>query len=465
MVGIEVDAQNFGWSQAGREGFALRGVDLHVEPGERILLCGDSGSGKSTLLAALAGVLGGQDEGTQEGRILLRSEHYGQQEPGHEIPVGLVLQDPDSQVIANRVGDDVAFGCENLGVERQEIWRRVDKALDMVGLHLPVDHPTSRLSGGQKQRLALAGVLAMGAGLILLDEPTANLDPEGAAEVIEAVHAAVEATGATLIVVEHKYANWERFIPRAVVLKKGRVVEDGDFATVTAKRRVRPLASASKPAPGTPAALWTTGLVTRFGPPRTLELPEGHCTVITGANGTGKTTLLETIAGLLPAHGGKIGMSEAVRNGATGSPEQWSSKQLAHRIGYVFQNPEHQFVARSVMEEMRVGPKVMGEEIPQARIDELLERLHLARLAHANPFTLSGGEKRRLSVATALVSAPKVVLLDEPTFGQDPHTFAELVVMLRELTEAGTTLAAVTHDELFIEALGDHRVHLEAGHE
>lgn len=470
-MGVSVKARGFGWAHAGRHGFALRDIDLELQSGERVLLCGNSGSGKSTLLAALAGVLGGEDEGTQEGELLLADAHNDPQPPGHDIPVGLVLQDPDSQVISSRVGDDVAFGCENLGIPREEIWRRVKRALSTVGLRVPLDQPTAHLSGGQKQRLALAGVLAMGAGLILLDEPTANLDPQGAADVVAAVEAAVEETGATLVVVEHHYANWEKLIPRAVALEEGRIVENGDFHAVTDKRRVSVanLPSRARKHSGDVTGsvsqpdLWTRELVTRFGPPRTIELPAGQCTVITGANGTGKTTLLETIVGLLPARGGNIEMSPQVRDGAKGPPYKWSSKQLSHRIGYVFQNPEHQFVARSVADEMRVGPQVMGEQVPEERIAELLDRLRLTGLENANPFTLSGGEKRRLSVATALVTAPRIVLLDEPTFGQDPQTFLELVAMLRELADAGTTLAAVTHDELFIEALGDHREHLEAG--
>ena len=153
-----------------------------------------------------------------------------------------------------------------------------------------------------------------------------------------------------------------------------------------------------------------------------------------------------------------MGVAEHVRRGLKGDPATWKSRELAHRIGYVFQNPEHQFVARSVADELRVGPRVMGEEVPEKRISELVERLRLGQLLGANPFTLSGGEKRRLSVATALVSAPAVLLLDEPTFGQDPQTFAELVWMLRELSDEGVTIASVTHDPLFIAALGDHRV-------
>ncbi|APT93273.1 ABC transporter ATP-binding protein [Corynebacterium phocae] len=464
-IGVGVTAQNFGWTHAGRSRRALEGLTFHIEPGERVLLAGDSGSGKSTLLAALAGVLGGSEEGHQEGEILLRSRNFSEA-PGHNIPVGLLLQDPDAQVISARVGDDVAFGCENLGIEREEIWSRVEEALDLVGLDVPLDHPTERLSGGQKQRLALAGVMAMRPGLILLDEPTANLDPEGAKDIVKAVAGVAEATGVTLIVVEHQYQAWEGVLDRALLVEHGRLVADSSFAEVVETRKITGLPEA-QPVAGAEPALFSRELLTRFGPPRSYELPRGHSTVITGENGAGKTTWLMTVAGLLPARGGEIGLHDAVRQGIKGDPHDWKSADLARRIGFVFQNPEHQFVARTVAEEMRVGPGVMARGKKDAstdrRVEELLERLRLTHLVNANPFTLSGGEKRRLSVATALVAAPEVLLLDEPTFGQDPTTFAELVRMLRDIASTGTTIASITHDPAFIAALGDHRIHVKAG--
>lgn len=470
-------ARGYGWTHAGRRVPALADIDLVVSPGEKVLLCGDSGSGKSTLLAAIAGVLGGDDEGTRVGEILLEDASGHVEPPGRTISVGLVLQDPDSQVIAARVGDDVAFGCENLAFPRAEIWRRVSAALSMVGPSVDLSFPTEQLSGGQKQRLALAGVIAMGAGMVLLDEPTANLDPEGAREVIEAVSTMVERTGATLIVVEHQHAAWKGVLDRAIELKDGRIVADGPVETVVASRSISGLPRArgiDGPASGSvgvvpeaagpeSAALWSTDLVTRFGPPRSYALPRGMSTVITGPNGAGKTTWLMTVAGLLPAVSGEIGVAEYVRRGLKGSPLTWKSRELADRIGFVFQNPEHQFVARTVAEELRVAPRVMHREVPEARIAELVEALRLGHVLNANPFTLSGGEKRRLSVATALVTAPEVLLLDEPTFGQDPHTFTELVWLLRRMADEGTTIASVTHDPLFISALGDHRVEVSRG--
>ena len=459
----KVTARGYGWTHAGRAAAALADIDFVIEPGEKVLLCGDSGSGKSTLLAAIAGVLGGDEEGTRVGSILLEDAHGSVEQPGRIIPVGLVLQDPDSQVIAARVGDDVAFGCENLAYPREEIWQRVTAALEMVGPYVDLDFPTEQLSGGQKQRLALAGVIAMGAGVVLLDEPTANLDPEGARDVIEAVTTMAERTGATLIVVEHQHAAWKGVLDRAIELKDGRIVADGPLASVVANRTVDALPEARGVAKHSEPALWSTDLVTRFGPPRSFELPRGASTVITGPNGAGKTTWMMTVAGLLPAKSGEIGVADFVRRGLKGSPLEWKSRELADRIGFVFQNPEHQFVARTVAEELRVGPKVMRREVPEARIAELVDSLRLGHLLNANPFTLSGGEKRRLSVATALVSAPEVLLLDEPTFGQDPHTFSELVWLLRRMADEGTTIASVTHDPLFISALGDHRVEVTRG--
>jgi len=173
-----VDAHGWGWRHASRRAWALRDVSFHIEPGERVLLLGASGAGKSTLLQGLAGVLGGEDEGESHGELLVD----GALAAASRGRSGLVLQDPDAQMILARVGDDVAFGCENLGVPREQIWPRVRWALDAVGLDVPLDRPTKALSGGQKQRLALAGALAMRPGLLLLDEPTANLDPGGVAE-------------------------------------------------------------------------------------------------------------------------------------------------------------------------------------------------------------------------------------------------------------------------------------------
>lgn len=218
-----VEIRGWGWRHASRIAWALHDVSARIEPGERVLLLGASGAGKSTLLHGLAGVLGGDEEGESVGELLID----GMPAARTRGRAGLVLQDPDSQVILARVGDDVAFGCENLGVPRDEIWPRVEAALDAVGLDVPLDRPTKALSGGQKQRLALAGALAMRPGLLLLDEPTANLDPRGVAEVRDAVERMLQVQPATLVVVEHRIDAWLPLIDRVIVLGEGGVIADG----------------------------------------------------------------------------------------------------------------------------------------------------------------------------------------------------------------------------------------------
>ncbi|MEL6050873.1 ABC transporter ATP-binding protein [Corynebacterium rouxii] len=455
-----VIAHAFSYRHASRRNPALVDLTFRIPRGERVLLLGASGSGKSTLLAAIAGVLADED-----------GEHSGELEVSGTP--SMVLQDPDSQVISSRVGDDVAFGCENMCVPRDQIWTRVTQALSLVGLDLPVDHPTSELSGGQKQRLALAGVIAMGADIVLLDEPTANLDPEGVKEVVSNISRVVDATGATMIVVEHRVSTWLDHVDRIIALgPDGRVLADGPARDVIAThgRELSELGIwVPENDPELPPALHSTHtetviraheLTVGWNHPLgtySFDIPAGASTVITGANGKGKSTLLLTLAGLLPAHGGRVEVAAAIARGLGQNPLRWKSKELSSRFGFVFQDPEHQFVAATVREEMRVG---LRDPQDFARADMLLGRLGLDHLAEANPFTLSGGQKRRLSVATILVNTPDVVFLDEPTFGQDRTTFIELVTLLRELADAGTTVVSITHDELYRRYLGDKEIAL-----
>jgi energy-coupling factor transport system ATP-binding protein len=468
-----VDARGWGWRHAGRRAWALRDLTLRIEPGERVLLLGASGSGKSTLLAGLAGVLGGDEEGEETGRLLLD----GSPAARARGRAGLVLQDPDAQVVLARVGDDVAFGCENLGVPREQIWPRVSAALDAVGLDLPLAHPTKALSGGQKQRLALAGALAMRPGLLLLDEPTANLDPAGVAEVRDSVARTVAASGSTLVVVEHRVEVWLPVVNRVVVLGEGGVIADGSPSQVL-EREGTSLAAGGVWVPGIPPAMPP--------PPRTgpgaallaahelgvqrvrgttvaegieLEVHAASALAITGPNGAGKSTLGLTLAGLLPPASGRVTATPSLADGADPAPIRWRARQLLPRIGTVFQEPEHQLLARTVRQELEVGPKALGIDDPR-RIDELLERLRLARLAEANPFTLSGGEKRRLTVAAALATRPRVLVLDEPTFGQDARTWAELVALLAEIRDDGVALVTITHDAEVVDALRARRFEL-----
>ena len=479
-AGARVCARGWGWRHAGRKNAALSGVDLDIAPGERVLVLGPSGSGKSTLMGGLAGLLGGSEEGEATGTLTVDGVAPAQARGR----VGLLMQDPEAQVVLARVGDDVAFGMENLGVAREEIWPRVENSLEAVGLSVPLDHSTTELSGGQKQRLALASILAMGPGLLLLDEPTANLDPSGVAEVRAAVEAVVERTGATVVVVEHRVDVWASLVDRVIVVADGAIAADGPLNEVLAQQgdalRERGIwlpgddvAAEVGPTPEVAPASSEAAPIARVAdltigydassPVRSgidLTIERGVSTCIVGANGAGKSTFALTLAGLLPPLEGTVEVETS--DGTRGDPHEWSSKQLLGRMSMVFQEPEYQFLAATVAEELAIGPRAAGmtdEEIAPL-VDEHLEALGLTKLARANPMTLSGGEKRRLSVATALISAPELLILDEPTFGQDRGTWLGLVRLLRAALERGVTLVSITHDPAFVAAMGQRVIDL-----
>lgn len=476
-MSVMVEARDWGWRHAGRRGWAVRHLDLSIEAGERVLLLGPSGAGKSTLLSALSGLLHSPDSGDEEGTLRVDGRPAG----GAGGQVGLVFQDPSSSLVMGRVGDEVAFGLENRSVAPSEIWERVARALAAVDFGYPLSHPTDRLSGGEQQRLAIADVVAMSPGLLLLDEPTANLDPDGAALVRTTLRRVLEVSGATLILVEHRVAPVLDVVDRVVVLEPGGgLMADGPPAEVF-DRSGRALRAAGVWVPGPPPA--------RLAPPREAGPPaveaedlvvhyqgadppaldgvgvtacSGQVLAVTGANGSGKSTLALVLASLLAPTSGEV---RFLAGGPSRPYIAWRPRELVRWVGTVFQEPEHQFVASSVAEELAIGPRRAGlaDETVRLRVAQLLERLDLARLAEANPFTLSGGEKRRLSVAAALATDPALLVLDEPTFGQDACTWDELTGLLAEQRDAGRAVVAVTHDEELVAALADRTIRLAGG--
>jgi energy-coupling factor transport system ATP-binding protein len=458
----KVVLRGFGWRHAGRRAWAVRDVDLEIADGERVLLLGPSGAGKSTLLAALAGLLA-EDSGEQAGTV----EIDGRDPREARDRSGIVFQDPQTQLVMARSGDDVAFGLENRGVPAARIWPRVSDALDRVGFPYPITRPTSALSGGEAQRLALAGVLAPRPGLLLLDEPTANLDPAGAELVREAVALAVTST---MIIVEHRVAEALPLIDRVVVLEPGGGVRaDGAPEMVFAAYGDRlaeegvwvpgftipPVKSRSK---AKDQVLYAESVTyAQRLPPVSLSVRAGEVLAVTGPNGAGKSTLALLLGGLLAPTAGRI-----AGFGDPRPPHRWRAATLAGRIGSVFQNPEHQFVTARVADELAVGPRRLGLPSAEVRsiVDRLLDRLRLRPLAAANPYTLSGGEARRLSVATALATAPRLLVLDEPTFGQDRRTWTELITLLAALRDEGHAILAVTHDDEFVKTIADRTLPL-----
>lgn len=430
-----------------------------------MLLLGRSGGGKSTLLLGIAGLLERGIATEREGDLDISGR------PADGTGVAVLFQDPEAQLVMARSGDDVAFGLEEHCVPTAEIWPRVDEALAAVGFPYGRDHATSALSGGEKQRLALAGVLALGPRVLLLDEPTANLDPDGARGLYRVLAALDRAT--TLVLVDHHLSLAHGLVDRIVAIDGDRgVVVDGPVATVLRDKRaelealgawlpgaepIRPIADGSTRGP---ELLTARGIGFRY-PLATrdalddagLTLHQGDTLAVTGPNGSGKSTLLLIVAGLVRPQRGAV-RAEAIDQ-TRPEPYRWPATDLARRFGSVFQDPDHQFLTTSVRDELRRGPRLQGSAPADLRrADELLERLGLAHLGSANPFTLSGGEKRRLSVGTALATGPRALFLDEPTYGQDRHTFVGLLDLLREAHAGGAAVCAATHEPELVGAMG-----------
>ncbi|GAA3179466.1 ATP-binding cassette domain-containing protein [Blastococcus jejuensis] len=460
---VRVVARGLGVRHPSRLAWALTGVDLVVEPGERVLLTGASGAGKSTLLSALAGIL--DAEGTEVAGELTIDGAPPRAARGR---LGLLAQDPDSQLVMTRAGDDVAFGLENAGLPRERIWPRVDAALEAVGFPYGRDRPTQALSGGEKQRLVLAGALARDPGLLLLDEPTAQLDPPGAALVRGAVARATAHRRATVIVVDHDAGPWLPLVDRVVELTDGGLVEHGPGwrpADRTAGLRLPGAGDGPVLLAADAVGFTYRGARVPALPPTTALVTGGRALAVTGPNGTGKSTLALLLAGLRAPTTGRIEAAPelvaGVRRGYR-APHRWRAEELVTRIGTVFQNPEQQFLTGRLRDELALGPLRSGEHAAAARAtaDELLERLGLTAFAEANPYTLSGGQQRRLSVATALATSPRVLVLDEPTFGQDAATWREVVTLLAEQRARGCAVAVVTHDRDLVDVLADDRLRL-----
>ncbi len=475
------------------------GVSLDIRAGEVVLVLGPSGCGKSTLALALDGLVphavaaelegsvrvGGAD--TRERTVAELSEH-----------VAMVFQDPDAQVVTGTLLDEVAFGPENRLVPAAEVLERAERALKLVGLWDRREDNPDVLSGGGRQRLAIACALALASPVLVLDEPTANLDPAGIDEVYAVLRELADDRDHAIVLIEHNLDAAVDLVDRVVVLDAaGRLVIDGPVRDVLQGRagellelgvwlpvstlaamRLRSAGVAIDPLPLTPSELagaleaidvlpapvstTATALAPSAAPAITvrdvsvrrggrrgpvvvqgvdLDVASGDFLAIVGTNGAGKTTLLQAIAGVAPRTGGLVDVLGM-------DPQRADARDRAQRIGFVFQNPEHQFVADTVAGELDTGLRFQG--VPEAErhdeIERMLRRFDLVEYADRHPFLLSGGQKRRLSVGTALVAGAPVLALDEPTFGQDRARATELLDLLRTLNGEGTTVLVVTHD-------------------
>jgi len=477
--GASVEIDGLIWRPYGRTRPVLSDLNLRFAAGERVLLAGPSGSGKSTVLRAVAGLLLTADAGEVSGTVSIDGV-----DPGAVAgSVGLVLQDPGAGVVASTAHRDVAFGLENIGMPREAMRAPVAAALAEVGLGDLASTSPLTLSGGEQQRLALAGALAMSPRVLLLDEPTAMLDPANAASVRSVVGEVVDARGLTTVVVEHRLGLWLDLVDRIVVLgPTGVVVADGPPAVVLAARATE-LAAMGIWVPGQPdpepvdvseaftvrpprgdPAVCARGLTVRRtssplnGLPRVatavegvdLEVGDGSTVALVGPSGSGKSTLLEALAGLVRTSSGTVELRSDL--GGRGDPSRRSSPDLARAVAWVPQRAASTIVRRTVRDEVLATSLAVGVEpaVAEARTGLVLDRLGLAHLETADPRQLSGGEQRRLAVAAAVVHQPSVVLADEPTVGQDRLTWAAVVGILDAVRTAGSAVVVATHDDAVV---------------
>ena len=410
---------------------ALDDVSLEIREGEHVVLLGPSGSGKSTLLRALAGLVPHFHGGVFAGRVVVSGNDTREVRPAELAgTVASVFQDPEDQVVMANVANEVAFGLENVGVRPDDIWPRVEEALQLVGAAQLADRSVHELSGGELQRVALAAALALRPRLLLLDEPTSQLDPEGAEGFVDAVRA----LDCAVLLSEQRPARPLERADRILFMDAGRIVLDAPRGEALEWLQAnRPLYLPHEPV----FACRLEGIRHAYGDRlalagASLEVRRGEVVALTGPNGSGKTTLAKIAAGLLVPDAGAVEHAPAA---------------------YLAQDPGRYLVTERVLDEV-----ALGADVPRAR--RALEQVGLAGNEDRHPRDLSSGERERLALAAVLATGPQLLVLDEPTRGVDPDRKDELRRLLR--TEApGRGTLVVTHDLPWAGEVADRVVSLE----
>jgi len=504
---------------------ALSEVSFSIERGSFVLLLGRSGSGKSTLALNLVGIYPDYFGGRNQGRMLVHHPDRGLINRRDIAAaerfklVNMLFQNPEDQIVTLTVEEEVGFALENYLFEPAEIHRRIDRALDLVGLTGFRKRETLHLSGGEKQRVALAAMLALEPSVLILDEPTSNLDPAGTADVLATIDHVREQLGLTVIVIEHEVDEvFDRvdavilvedaavqgpYSPREFLATRGLAVRDemGLWIPQAAEVALELKANGIDLACGVPlsaeeliAGLAEVGLNPGAGAvtetarrgdgrvgldePPAIEIRDvsfsygersvldelrfavrhGELVAIVGQNGSGKSTLASLLNGIAMPDRGAV-----LVEGKTTTDYEFA--ELAKRVAYIFQVPEKQFVCGTVYDEIAHGLRALGLNEPEVdeRTVQFLESVRLLDRRDASPYVLSHGQKRRLSVAAMVVGRPDVVVLDEPTFGQDFHQARNLMELLRGLADEGAAVVFITHDMRLVAEYADRAAVLRSG--
>ena len=498
-----IELKNISYRYPGTDFYALKDVSLRVRRGEVLLITGPTGAGKTTLCYILNGLVPHFFGGTFEGEARVLGYNVPETPVGFlATRVGMVFSDPLSQLVSATVEDEVAFGLENLGLPEEDISKRVKRALEYVGLYNLRGRPPYTLSGGEQQAVALASILAMEPEIYVLDEPTANLDPLGTLRILDLLKKLSREKGKTIVVVEHKLEEMAEIADRMIVMNEGRVIAEGSPREILTRRAEHlhslGLESAHIPlliqrlagrgiikSPGSIPLTLSEGVrffdellssgelsiggrawepnggseaggepiivvedLVHVYPGGTMALKgvsmkvyRGDFLAIIGQNGSGKTTLVKHFNGLLKPTRGRVrvfGMDV----------EETPTSELVKRVGYIFQDPDRQLFTRRVRDELAFGPKNIG--VPPGEIEERIRdvsrKLRIEHLLDREPYSLGKGEKQRIAIASILVMNPEVIILDEPTTGQDPRNRREIMDTMKMLHEEGKTIVFITHD-------------------
>ncbi|MFW6372578.1 MAG: ABC transporter ATP-binding protein [Thermodesulfobacteriota bacterium] len=443
---------------------AIAGIDLSVRPGEAVLITGASGCGKSTLIRLINGLCPHFFKGRLSGRVRVKGVDNTERELGMiAADVGTLFQDPEHQFFAMTVGDEIAFAHEWREATQAAVRERVDRAAARFNLTPLLDRSLHGLSEGQKQKTALASIISQEPLALVLDEPTANLDPESTLELAAHIRA-LKRSGMAVVIVDHRLYWLESVVDRAVVMDRGRILAKGDFSILADEglraaaglRRTRVTDPRARlPATGGEGPVRVDGLrfAYRGGPEifdgASFSLPRG-VTGLLGDNGVGKTTLARLLTGLSRMTSGRL----SIRG------EPTTPRRLLDRASIVLQNADHQLYTKTARDEILSSAHRVPKDRRAKTARKTLADFGLSEMADRHPQSLSGGEKQRLVIACGMVKGPEILILDEPTSGLDGRNMRLISQAIRRAADRGACVLLITHDLELIDSACDYALRL-----
>jgi energy-coupling factor transport system ATP-binding protein len=461
-----IKLNNVSYRYKGCREWVLRDIDLRIEEGDFLLLCGGSGSGKSTLAYVLSGLIPHFLGGELKGEVAFQGIDTASMSISDFLSrVGLIFQNSDAQLFNGTVEEEMAFGLEAMGLAEAEIERRIKEVAHALGIESMMDRSPMHVSGGEKRLVAIASVLCLNPHVLILDEPFSNLDWAGGAR-LRQVLVGLNRSGRTVILVEQRLGQIIKDVSRCVIMENGRIIFDGPPVSsrhYLEKARLLPQyppkthnTQSGETLPVVSVRnLYHRKIDRDILHDISMDVRRGEILAILGKNGAGKTTLARHLNGLLKPQRGEVRV-DGVRVSQKKSPE------MAKWVGISFQNPSDQFFKNTVREELVVGISRSGAN-PEKRLEELGELFGLKDLMDRSPHLLSEGQKKRTAVASILAMDPRVLVLDEPTIGQDGRFLETMARVLAALRRKGQTVVMVTHDLEFARATADRWIMLDEG--